>query len=584
MERVPTGLLVALVLLAAPMSPARGQTTPGGDTTRDSAAVRDAAEEAQSAFEQARIRRLPWTWDSPPHPCDETVGRFCFWHGEVDGWTPTREDSGIVGERERLLGRLADAAKSLPGDGWITGQRVRYLVEAGRPADAVAVARACRTEPWWCRALRGYALHAAGEFAAAGDAFDRALAAMTAPERDRWTDLELLLDRDLRGVWRRLGGGARAAFARQLWWLADPLWSVAGNERRTEHMARLVVDQLQARARSPYDVQWGPDLRELTIRYGWPVGWERVRGKSGALGDGSRPGIVGHDAPKGRGFVPPHDVFVAPGAARGADWPLDPPAPRETYAPAYADSVVELTPQIAVFRRGDAARVVAAWELGADGEPTPTSVERVSPAADPEPEAALLVARDPDAPPAAARARCRSCALVVDVPWESALVSAEARAGRLAGRARRGLPLRELERPPLSDLLLLERPAPLPASLDSAVPFARRSYRVRSGERIGVFFELYPPEGSRSAEISITLRDERGGFWRGLAAGLGLSGRRQGEVAVSWIEEFPAGTAVLPRALALDLPPLAAGAYALELAVTLPDATPSVATLPLEVR
>jgi hypothetical protein len=551
--------------------------------------VREAAEEAQALFEQARIRRLPWTWDSPPHPCDETVGRFCFWHGEGDGWTPSPEDPGIASERERLLGRLADAARSLPGDGWITGQRVRYLVEAGLPVDAAAAARACRAEPWWCRALEGYALHAAGEFAVAGDAFDRALSTMAAPERDRWTDLELLLDRDLRGVWRRLGGGARAAFARQLWWLADPLWSVAGNERRTEHLARLVVDRLQARARSPYDVQWGPDLRELTIRYGWPIGWERVRARSGALGDGSRPGIVGHDAPEGRPFVPPHDVFVAPGAARGADWPLAPPGPREAYAPAYADSVVELAPQVAVFRRGDAARVVAAWELDAEIE---WGAERVSPPPDPqgappagpEPEAALLVARDPDAPAAAARARCRSCALVVDVPWESAVVSAEARAGRLAGRARRGLPLRELERPPVSGVLLLERPEPLPASLDSAVPFARRSYRVRSGERIGVFFELYPPEGSRSAEISITLRDERGGFWRGLAAGLGLSGRRHGEVAISWIEEFPAGTAVLPRALALDLPPLPAGAYALELAVTLPDATPSVATLPLEVR
>ncbi|MGH7558722.1 MAG: hypothetical protein ACREMD_13270, partial [Gemmatimonadota bacterium] len=144
----------------------------------------------------------------------------------------------------------------------------------------------------------------------------------------------------------------------------------------------------------------------------------------------------------------------------------------------------------------------------------------------------------------------------------------------LAGRARYGLPLAgpAERRPALSDLLLIDSVAPLPRSLEEAAPRARGTARVDPGGSVGVFWELYPPGGGPyEARLSIRLRDERGGFWKGLGAALGLTERQGGSVALEWIEPISAGAAVQPRALVLALPDLPAGSYALELEVVLPD-------------
>src|SRR5262249_18282262 len=97
--------------------------------------------------------------------------------------------------RTILLDSLANLAKLRPNDGWITGQRVRFLVDQGQSDSAVALARNCSAERAWCAQLTGFALHAAGQFARADSAFDAAAASMSPKERCEWTDAELLLDR-----------------------------------------------------------------------------------------------------------------------------------------------------------------------------------------------------------------------------------------------------------------------------------------------------------------------------------------------------------------------------------------------------
>ena len=70
----------------------------------------------------------------------------------------------------------------IPGDRWILGQKVRYLVEAGRPqaADSTGVACAARaTVPAtksWCLALVGYTAQQFGNYQRADAAFTSALA------------------------------------------------------------------------------------------------------------------------------------------------------------------------------------------------------------------------------------------------------------------------------------------------------------------------------------------------------------------------------------------------------------------------
>jgi hypothetical protein len=567
-----SGVLRAVALVAAaaaiPWSTARGQVA----AAPDSASLRAEAVRAQAAFERERVRRLPWAWQGASGSCDEVIGRFCYWHEDDGGapWRPPPEDPAVAAARAELIAQLAFAAGALPGDGWILGQRVRYLVEAGRHGEAAAAARAARAFPGapaasaWPRALEGYALHAAHDFAAAEGAFDAMLEGLPAGERERWTNVALLLEPPLARQWRRLDAAARASFAQRLWWLADPLWSVTVNERRTEHFARVVTDRLQEDARSPYDVAWGADLRELTLRYGWPVGWERARSRSGTLGNSARPGVVAHDPPGAHHFFPPAEVFAGPHDAPPGAWPLAVERPRSAYAPSYADSFVELAHQLAVFRRGDRAVVAAAWEREERGD------------------AAIVVWAGPGGSPAIARAPGGGRAQMVEAPWSPAVVSVEARAGRRAARARYGLPLPSP--PPLvSDLLLLAPGAPLPASLDEALAVARATERVHPRERVGLYFELYPPAGAGEARITVTVRDDRRGVVRRLAGILVVGGPRRA-TALSWSEPLPAGVTILPRAVAVSLPDLPRGRHSVVVAVEVPAGVTATAERFLDVR
>jgi len=505
---------------------------------------------AQAAFERARVARLPWSRDPGSGPCDEIVGRFCYRHEAGAERPAPPEPTGVAGARDSLLALLDAAASRNPGAGWVLGQRVRYRIEAGRAVEAVAVATECGAEPWWCAALEGAAHHAAQQFAAAELAFDRALAAMPPGERERWTDLEPILDAVSRRIWRELAPGAREAFARRLWWAADPLWSVPGNERRTEHLSRHVWDRMQEGAASAYDVAWGADLRALLLRYGWPAWWERIRSDLGRLGGGGRPGVVAHDPPGAKRFVPALAAIADPAVAVAAEWPIDDPSPPATYAPSYARRFVSLEPQIARFRRQDGAIVAVGWappeSLAADSRSLALTV---------------LASEGPDRPFVAESVRVSADggSLAIAVPWPRAVLGVEVRGAALAGRWRAGveLPAAGSRRPAISDLLLLASPAILPASLAEAIPLARGSSLAAPGERLGVFWEAYPPEGAAEGPVAIALaiRDQEG---------------EPG--ALRWSETFPAGERVVPRAVALRIPVLRPGDYVLQVEIVWPRA------------
>ncbi|MGH7557536.1 MAG: hypothetical protein ACREMD_07125, partial [Gemmatimonadota bacterium] len=398
----------------------------------DSIDVLQEARSAQVKFERVRLAHLPWGWSRAGSARDEIVGRLVLLGDEGGEWRAPPDPAPVVEARRDLLGALSGAAADLPGDGWIVGQRVFYHVEAGRAAAALAAARECRGQPWWCRALAGYAHHAAGDFAASEADFEEALAEMPPVERRRWLELDDLLEGEAEEAYRNSEDGDRAAFLRRFWWLADPLWSVPGNDRRTEHLSRYVLDRILRDARTPFEMGWGNDLREVLIRYGWPTGWERIRPRTWALGTGGGSGVVGHDPPGERLFVPDAALLARPAEAAYAPGLLDDNDARSTYAPAYAERFLDLDHQLAVFRRGDSARVVAGWSLPADslgGSSRGSSRGSSGLASRGIPvEAALVVSADPEAPFRLARVRERgvSGTLALTAPWSPAVVSVEA--------------------------------------------------------------------------------------------------------------------------------------------------------------
>jgi hypothetical protein len=549
----------------------------------DSLAALRAARSAQARFESFRLDHLPRTrGGSYGGPCDETIGRFCFRFGDDgdDDWTPPAEPPAIKVERARLVATLDSLHGASPGDPWIMGQLVRYLVESAQPTQAVAAARTCRSAPWWCGALSGYALHGDREYAAADSAFGAALATMPEEQRCAWSDLSPLLDR-LRAQYRRLSCAQRAPLERRIWWLADPLYLVPGNERRTEHYARRIMDALQDGARSAYHDRWASDLDEVVTRYGWPVAWER---NDPPIPDLATIHITSHYAPHARRFFPPAAFVDDPSTIRPDGWDLDPDRPVSDYAPAYAARFHDLPHQVAVFRRGDSIAVVAGYDVrtGNDGHgrDSPKTREREMARNVTRVEAALILTADENAEPLIVRGSSPGPEGVMTAiaPARSALLSLETldTADSVhAGRVRYWLAIA----PPgdavaVSDALLL-RGVPgdsLHPTLADVLPLVRPVAQARRGERVPVFWETYGLERSAQAHrVTLTVTQAGQGWLRRAAEWAGLAKRDPRYVALSW-EEPPSALPVTSRAISISMPDAGPGTYLLDIAVELPGA------------
>ncbi len=356
---------------------------------------------AQTDFENFRCRHLP-----PPKEvdvpvaargarpaCPEPVGVACYWYSHVD---PPAEPKVIGDRRDQLIARLNTVAAHLPGDYWTSEQLVRYLDQAGRSDSALTAARACRATGWICDALVGFALHELGRYANADTAFAKALAKMSPDDRCNWRNIDLLLDEETRLWYQQLPctSPTRIAFEDRAWFLSRTLYSVEDNDSRTEHYARKMMEMM---LRDAPDVAPLADYRQLVLRYGWPRNWTMfdVRsspfGRPGAglsisaLGEGRGLGVcrtcnggAGSASPRGDGskerdqllhyepapayrFVPSGAVLENPTSASATDWTAqDPPLPAR-YAPPYARSLSALDHQAAMFKRGDSAVVVVAY-------------------------------------------------------------------------------------------------------------------------------------------------------------------------------------------------------------------------------
>lgn len=529
----------------------------------DSLAVLKSARRAREAFEATRRSSLPERPGGWSGVCGARIGRMCYWYeGGVDSAPP--EPQRIRRARARLLAALDEAGAALPGDEWIAGQRVRYLLEDGQPRLAAEVAEQCRAVAWWCEALGGLVRHVGRDFRGADSLFTVTLADMPEDERCRWSDISSLLEGELAARYRNLDCAGRAALEARWWWLAQPLYSLTGNDRRTEHFARRVMIRIEEGRRTPFGLYWDDDLADVLLRYGWPTFWTRDPPTSPL--SQADPHVTGHEASPAFHFAPQASALDDPGQAKPDDWSFDAPQSRERYAPAYATAFTYLDHQQAVFRRDDSCVVVAAYDLSRDtlfAQRVVTSALALAPD-----ERTLTVSRD-SSPASGARA------LAATGPCGPLVMSLEAIAPeqRHVARARYGVtpPRRSPFHPAISDLLLFDPFDSLPARLDAVLPHAYGSTRVVNDRKLGVFWELYGADPAAGAVgVSLTLARQGSGWLRRAVESLGLAGPRR-DVRLEW-QEVPESVSIAPRTLAIDLSGLAPGRYLLEVAVTPPSA------------
>lgn len=318
-----------------------------------------------------------WFPSDEPTPFDERVSRDA-------SLTPDWRER-VRTARDGLLDSLETLDKLKPGDAWITGERVRFLVDQRKFDSAIDVARACTADRVWCQQLKGFAYDAAGDYTRADSAFDAASAGMTPEKRCEWTSTATLLDNRGRSAYEHLSCDERVAMNERLWWLATPLFSDSSGDRRSADFSRKVLIQLHSAL--PWDERYdwrhrfgGEALSEMLVRYGWPAfsafggSWEEMSHASWmGFYDSTRTATA--EYPQDRLHLFPDwravdDPFHAPADAWQINMPAlagdDEPAaqwwPAEHYARA-AGGIRQLSDQTVMLRRDGHILMATASEL-----------------------------------------------------------------------------------------------------------------------------------------------------------------------------------------------------------------------------
>jgi hypothetical protein len=572
-----TGLL--LPLAAAAQAPAA-----------DSAALLREARSAQAEFERIRQERTPLQGSRRPSGgCDENIGRICIWFGgEAEADVPG-ELRDVQQTRIELIRLLFDTSEQIE-DRWVLGQLVHYLVEAGQWDEAERVATECGiAETWWCSALQGYASHVVTRYVEAEAAFREALAAMPDSMRDAWMSPRYIFTPRAREAFDRLPPAERERQWELLWRLSDPLFLFEGNDRFTDHYARWVVAMNRREAADPLGLAWGEDLEETLVRYGRNTGYSRTREPptfGRALVDNRR--MTGHHHPQSRGYLFPEQFLESPSDIPPESWITAPREARTWHAPLYAPEVRGLETQVGRFRREEQMLVVGAYR------PTlPDDTGRPRAAWGPDgriegtPYAALFLVDEEGAEPDFVRGEDAEGVLTIQT-WPGRYVSGLEVVdleGRQAWRARQGVV--QLPLVPglvdVSDLMILKEGAPLPASLDEALPHIRPGVRLRVGEHFPVLWEVYGLRIQEPVRVTIGFSRGRPGFLERVGEFLGIIQPDQ-PVEITFEDTGPDVVQSVFRSVELELPELDPGDYTLHLRLELTGRTPVVVSRPIVVE
>ena len=454
----------------------------------------------------------------------------------------------------RFLERLKAAALGDPDDPVAIAQAVYANARLRRTATAVDLAMECASMEWWCDLLRGLAHHRRGMPTEAEEYFRAGLAGADPELACRLTGIgELLTQRDRRD-YDDLDCASRTGFEARFWWLADPMFSMAGNDRWAEHVHRRLEMVLHEpilwvqEGEHPLSHEAGVVRRGQSDSWSWtppgrPERWTSIRAAryrftpAGTLADG----------------------------LQALHYELDADRSDEGYTPLTYGPVAELPVQFARFRQSDSLVVAAATDL--EGVPL-------------GPSRTVLVASDgPDSwqvvlGPVSGRARP---VFAATLGAEPVVVSVEAMNDhRAAGRARGGfLPL-SADGLVASDVVLLDASgAELPESREEALALMLGKTTLASADEVSIYWEIYGVEEGQPIQIVVSLPGGERGLLTRMLRRIGIRAE-EGAAEVAWTE--PATGSVHPMALSLGVSNLEAGDYELRIAIMAADGRTATTT------
>ncbi len=590
-QPVTVAALIGLLLFAPTPTAAQADSA----SAADPAELLQEARDRQEEFERYRASRIPVERVRSQPSCDELIGRICIWFGG-EGETGFPAEWPEVGEaRVELISFLTETAERVPGR-WVTGQLVYYLIENRDVDGATRVATDCGIpEVWWCAALRGYILHLTADYVASEKAFREALASMPPDERERWMSPRFVLTEDGVELFAGMDPAERDSLFELFWRLSDPLFLIEGNDRLTDHFARMVEAVNWREAANPMGLPWDEDMEATLIRYGRNIGYSRTYDPIASfrtLGDTRK--VLGHHHPKSRGYLFPEMFLESPSDVPPESWITAPREARTWYAPRYSPDMRPLETQIGRFRRGAMMFVVGAYrpvppEADSVGAEAPESDSQPSGnfGIQGQPQAALFLIPEDGSEPRFVRGSDEEGVLTISSPpgrYVSGLEVVDLQ-GKQAWRARQGVA--QLPLAPglldVSDLLILKEGTPLPESLDEAIPHVRPGVRIRRGERTPVVWEAYGLRVTEPVRVTLGFTRGRPGFLTRVGEFLGVL-ESAGTVEVTFEDQGPDSVQTAFRAIELQLSDLDPGEYTLHLKLELAGREPVVTSRPIIVE
>lgn len=623
-KRASAVLSVAFAVAMVGALPATAQTSES-----DSLKILERAKEAQAEFERFREQRIPPERGRRGGGCDEIIGRICltFTNPEESGG-PSDEPVEFGMARTKVMRELKDIADKLPGDRWVLGQRVFYLLERGSFNEAKSLAERCGgASNWWCTGLVGMVTHAEGDWIEAERIFDQAIAQMPPEEAIAFRLPEYIIEEEGVEFWEENGGAE--ALEDRLWVLSDPLYMVEGNDRKTEQYSRQMLYRIREDAENPYGLAWGEDLGELDLRYGAETGWGRQRQvPNGSLQDTRN--VMGYHDPRSQEFMPPAEAVISPADVRSGDWKLEQLKPHTGYVAPYAPDLNALETQVARFRRGDSLLVVGAFAPldpsrrpqfretmvvddgildlraernrsrgdrqrdagdpfgrgGFDPEPFPGTEAAPAETASSVESALFLVGEDAEITHEV-HGEGPEGAFRLQVPNGRYIVGIEAfdEAKRKAWRDRHGLWQDHLFEgiASISDILVLSGGGDNPESVDEAMATAMPAVRIREGDAFKLVWELYGLKVGETAQVRIGVEEGSANVLQRAARFFGL-GDPDRPVVMSWEDAGPDVHGTVFRAVELNLPDIEPGEYTLTVQIQLPGREPMTAGRPIVIE
>src|SRR5438045_420926 len=293
--------------------------------------------------------------------------------------------------------------------------------------------------------------------------------------------------------------------------------------------------------RAGYAVQWGDDLRQLVVRYGWSRYWSRSPGNY--LDPYSGP-VSGHEATPNYHFFPASLKIDSVSDIGDATWDYSDKRSVERYSPSVAATFGDFDAQLALFRRGDSVQVVAAYDLTLD-----TAL------VGPGEHTALVLQRDERETPLVSQSTEKRGWYSLTMDSTPRLLSLETwnPEKKRGGRLRRGVWLLPLAPGSVSvcDVLLFDATSNPGTHLTSILPAALGSTTVTGTKKLGLYWETYGLARQDSAlPVSLTLSHMSSGL-RKLVESIGL-GKQSAPMSIAW-RETPAFGGIATRSVVLDL-------------------------------